>query len=56
MTDLEEDIHEIISGCVLTNRRILDQEHLLLEVLRKKERKEQSNRHGQKEAERVSRK
>lgn len=33
---LEEDMQKIISGCVLINKRILDQEQLLLEVPRKK--------------------
>lgn len=38
MRDVEEDIHEIISGYVLANKRILDQEQLLLGVFRKKKR------------------
>lgn len=36
MRHLEEDMQKIISGCVLINKRILDQEQLLLEVPRKK--------------------
>lgn len=36
MRDIEEDKHEIISGYVLANKRILNQEQLLLGVLRKK--------------------
>lgn len=36
MRRLEEDMQKIISGCVLINKRILDQEQLLLEVPRKK--------------------
>lgn len=36
MRHLEEETHEIISGCVLINKRILDPEQLLLEVPRKK--------------------
>ena len=52
MRHLEEDIQKIISGCVLINRRILDQEQLLLEVPRKKVgEKKWSNWRGPKEAE-----
>lgn len=52
MRDIEEDKHEITSGYVLANKRILNQEQLLLGVLRKKKGwKEQSNWHRQKKAE-----
>lgn len=37
MRELEEDIHEIISGYVLANKKIVDQEKLLFGVLRKKQ-------------------
>ena len=36
MRHLEEGIQKIISGYVLMNKRVLDQEQLLLEVPRKK--------------------